>query len=108
MQIVNVRFHVKPELADAFPAAIADLVDATRAEPGNLWYLWSRSLDDPSEFVVLEGYTDDGFAAHAQSAHFQSPTRNTSQIAAIAASMTASASPRRAQIRAAALSGIRS
>ena len=62
MQIVNVRFHVKPELADAFPAAIADLVDATRAEPGNLWYLWSRSLDDPSEFVVLEGYTDDGFA----------------------------------------------
>ncbi|GAA3025477.1 putative quinol monooxygenase [Gordonia defluvii] len=71
MQIVNVRFHVKPELADAFPAAIADLVDATRAEPGNLWYLWSRSLDDPSEFVVLEGYTDDGFAAHAQSAHFQ-------------------------------------
>ena len=63
MQIVNVRFHVKPELADAFPAAIADLVDATRAEPGNLWYLWSRSLDDPSEFVVLEGYTDDGFAA---------------------------------------------
>ena len=57
MQIVNVRFHVKPELADAFPAAIADLVDATRAEPGNLWYLWSRSLDDPSEFVVLEGCT---------------------------------------------------
>ncbi|WP_161925564.1 putative quinol monooxygenase [Gordonia crocea] len=71
MQIVNLRFYVKPELADEFPAAIADLVQATRAEPGNLWYLWSRSIDDPNEFIVVEGYTDEGFAAHAQSAHFQ-------------------------------------
>ncbi len=71
MQIVNLRFFIKPELADDFPGAIADLVAATRAEPGNLWYLWSRSLDDPSEFLVLEGYTDEGFAVHAQSEHFQ-------------------------------------
>ncbi|WP_440713745.1 putative quinol monooxygenase [Gordonia sp. FQ] len=72
MQIVTVRFYVKPELADEFPSALTELTAATRNEPGNLWYLWSRSLDDPNEYVVIEGYTDDGFAAHATSEHFRS------------------------------------
>ncbi|MFC0316219.1 putative quinol monooxygenase [Gordonia phosphorivorans] len=71
MQIVNVRFYVKPELADEFPSALTALTEATRNEPGNLWYLWSRSIDDPTEYVVLEGYTDEGFMAHATSEHFR-------------------------------------
>ena len=31
---------------------------ATRAEPGCLWFDWSRSLDDPNEYVLVEAFPD--------------------------------------------------
>ncbi len=49
---------------------VADFTAATRAEPGNLWFEWSRSLDDPGEYVLVEAFTDEGAAAHVGSAHF--------------------------------------
>jgi quinol monooxygenase YgiN len=46
--------------------------DATRAEPGNLWFDWSRSLDDPNEYVLVEGFRDAAAgAAHVNSEHFR-------------------------------------
>ena len=51
-----------------------DLVDeftqATRNEPGNLWFEWSRSVDDPNEFVLVEAFMDDAAEAHVKSDHF--------------------------------------
>ncbi|TML20131.1 MAG: antibiotic biosynthesis monooxygenase, partial [Actinobacteria bacterium] len=44
---------------------------ATRAEPGNLWFDWSRNVDDPAEFVLVEAFHDDGAAAHVNSEHFK-------------------------------------
>ena len=31
---------------------------ATRSEPGCLWFDWSRSLDDPTEYVLVEAFRD--------------------------------------------------
>ena len=47
--------------------------EATRSEPGNLWFDWSRSLDDPTEYVLIEAFSDaEAGAEHVQSDHFTS------------------------------------
>ena len=37
-----------------------------------MWFDWSRSLDDPNEYVLVEAFRDgDAGAAHVQSEHFK-------------------------------------
>ena len=50
MIVITVRFHVLPEYAEQWPELTRAFTEATRAEPGNRWFRWSRSLDDPNEF----------------------------------------------------------
>ena len=39
---------------------------------GNLWFDWSRSLDDPTEYVLVEAFRDEeAGGAHVRSAHFK-------------------------------------
>ena len=45
----------KPEHADAWPDISRPFTEATRAEEGCLLFDWSRSLDDPEEYVLVEG-----------------------------------------------------
>ncbi|WP_226346045.1 putative quinol monooxygenase [Agilicoccus flavus] len=71
MIIINVKFPVKPEHADAWPQISRPFTEATRAEPGNLWFDWSRSVDDPNLYVLIEAFTDDGAEPHVTSAHFR-------------------------------------
>ncbi|QCP05396.1 hypothetical protein FDF13_08965 [Brevibacterium sp. CS2] len=71
MYFIVVKFRVKPEAAEAWPEIVRDFTEATRAEPGNLWFDWSRSLEDPHEYVLVEAFADDdAAAAHVGSAHF--------------------------------------
>ena len=70
MIFIAAKFRVLAEHADAWPEITRSFTDATRAEPGNLWFDWSRSLDDPQEYVLLEAFQDDAAAAHVQSDHF--------------------------------------
>jgi quinol monooxygenase YgiN len=50
---------------------MADFTASTRAEPGNMWFDWSRSLQDSSEYVLVEGFRDgDAGREHVTSAHF--------------------------------------
>ena len=70
MIFITARFHVLPEHADTWPEITRAFTEATRAEPGNLWFDWSRSLDDAQEYVLLEAFEDDAAAAHVQSDHF--------------------------------------
>lgn len=70
MYFIVVKFQVKPSSVEAFPEAVAEFTAATRAEPGNLWFEWSRSLDDPNEFVLVEAFTDEGAGPHVSSDHF--------------------------------------
>jgi quinol monooxygenase YgiN len=72
MIFITAKFRVKPEDADDWPEITADFTRDTRAEPGCLWFDWSRSLADPSEYVLVEAFRDgDAGAAHVRSAHFK-------------------------------------
>ena len=72
MIFIVVKFLVKPEYADVWLEKADEFTQATRAEPGNLWYDWSRSVDDPNLFVLVEGFKDgDAPAEHVNSPHFK-------------------------------------
>ncbi len=72
MIFIAAKFLVRPEDADRWPEIADEFTQATRAEPGCLWFQWSRSLDDPTEYVLVEAFRDDAAAgAHVQSAHFK-------------------------------------
>lgn len=75
MIFITAKFPVKPEHADAWPDLSREFTEATRAEEGCLWFDWSRSLDDPTVYVLVEAFRDDeAGAAHVQSEHFRSAT----------------------------------
>lgn len=71
MHFVVVKFRTKPEWTDRWLDLVADFTAGTRAEPGNLWFEWSRSVDDPHEMVLVEAFTDDGAGPHVSSDHFK-------------------------------------
>jgi quinol monooxygenase YgiN len=72
MIFITAKFRVRSEDADHWPDIVADFTAATRGEPGCLWFDWSRSLDDPSEYVLVEAFRDgDAGAAHVGSDHFR-------------------------------------
>jgi quinol monooxygenase YgiN len=63
---------VKPQDADRWIEITAEFTAATRAEPGCLWFDWSRSVEDPNEYVLVEAFRDgDAGGAHVQSTHFE-------------------------------------
>lgn len=70
MYFIVVKFPVKPESVEDWPSIVAKFTEATRAEEGNLWFEWSRSLADPNEFVLVEAFTDEGAEPHVTSEHF--------------------------------------
>ena len=71
MYFIVVKFKARPEWADRWMELVADFTAATRAEPGNLWFEWSRSVDDPATYVLVEAFTEDGAGAHVGSDHFK-------------------------------------
>jgi quinol monooxygenase YgiN len=76
MIFITAKFRVKPADADAWPEIAAEFTAATRAEPGCLWFDWSRSVDDPTEYVLVEAFADDqAGAAHVSSDHFRTAQR---------------------------------
>ena len=71
MYFIVVKFQVKPEFSERWPEIVRDFTQATRNEPGNLWFDWSRSLEDPNEYVLVEAFQDDAAGAHVNSEHFK-------------------------------------
>lgn len=74
MILINVRFRPKPEYVENFRELVAEYTEATRAEEGCLFFDWTRNTDDPGEYILLEGFKDDGAEAHVNSAHFKKST----------------------------------
>lgn len=67
-----VRQPVRAKYADDFPSLIADYIAASRAEPGNLFFDWCRSADDPNLWFLIEGFRDaEAGEAHVASDHFK-------------------------------------
>ncbi|MCH8566284.1 antibiotic biosynthesis monooxygenase [Nesterenkonia sp. LB17] len=74
MILIVVKFQVKPELAEQWPEITRAFTEATRAEPRNKWFEWSRSLDDTNQYVLVEAFEDDGAEPHVESEHFRTAT----------------------------------
>lgn len=70
MIAITVKFVVKDEFVEEWPSLVAEFTEASRAEPGNLWFDWSRSLEESNTFVLIEAFTDDGASPHVTSEHF--------------------------------------
>ena len=82
MILIVVKFPVKPEHADAWPQIAREFTEATRAERGNKWFDWSRSVEDPNEYVLVEAFEDDGAEPHVKSEHFAKMQREFPQYLA--------------------------
>ena len=70
MYLIVVKFETKPDWTERWLDVVDDFTTATRQEPGNLWFEWSRSVEDPHVFVLVEAFTDDGAGPHVSSPHF--------------------------------------
>ncbi|MEP7089059.1 MAG: putative quinol monooxygenase [Nocardioidaceae bacterium] len=72
MIFITAKFRVRPEHADDWPAISREFTTACQGEDGCLWFDWSRSVEDPTEYVLVEAFRDgDAGGAHVQSPHFK-------------------------------------
>jgi quinol monooxygenase YgiN len=68
---IVVKFKVRPEWVDSWLELATPFTEATRAESGNLWFDWYRSVDAPDEFVLVEAFVDgEAGRLHVESDHF--------------------------------------
>lgn len=71
MILINVKFPVRADKVDEWLRLADSYATAVNAEEGNLFFEWSRSLQDPTVFVCVEGFRDaDAGAAHTKTDHF--------------------------------------
>jgi quinol monooxygenase YgiN len=71
MIFITAKFRVRPEHVDQWPDITREFTMATRGEAGCLWFDWSRSVEDPAEYVLVEAFRDgEAGVAHVQSEHF--------------------------------------
>jgi quinol monooxygenase YgiN len=78
MIFIVARFTVRPEYSEDFPERVRNFTEATRRESGNLWFEWSRSLENPNRFVLIEAFRDaEAGVAHVQSEHFKRAMQET-------------------------------
>ncbi|MFD1832534.1 putative quinol monooxygenase [Streptomyces desertarenae] len=72
MIFITVKFPVRPERSADWMDLVDEFTRATRREPGNLFFEWSRSVDNPNEFFLVEAFRDgEAGREHVESAHFK-------------------------------------
>lgn len=77
MIFIVAKFNVRPEYSDEWQKHVESFTQSTRLEPGNLWFEWSRSLENPNQFVLVEAFRDaQAGAEHVQSEHFKTAIRD--------------------------------
>jgi quinol monooxygenase YgiN len=67
MVTIACRFQVRPDWVERWPGLVDEFTRATRAEDGNVYFWWSRDVEDPCVFYLLEGHREDSVAAHLAS-----------------------------------------
>ena len=58
MIFIVTKNKVRRKYADEWVSLVDDFTTATRAEPGNLFFDWYRSVDDPTVYVLVEAFQD--------------------------------------------------
>ncbi len=72
MIFITAKFDVRREHADAWMQTVSAFTQATRSEPGCLWFDWSRSVEEPTQYVLVEAFADgEAGVAHVASDHFK-------------------------------------
>lgn len=72
MIFIVVKFTIRPERGDDWLTLVDDFTQATRREPGNIFFEWSRSVDTPHQFVLVEAFESSAAGeAHVNSDHFK-------------------------------------
>ncbi|WP_433369995.1 putative quinol monooxygenase [Streptosporangium sp. CA-115845] len=72
MIFIVVKFTVRPERAEEWLSLVDDFTQATRGEPGNVFFEWSRSVEVPGQFVLLEAFASPAAGEeHVNSEHFR-------------------------------------
>lgn len=75
MIFITAKFPVKPEHADNWANITKDFTEATKEEDGCLFFEWSRSLEEPDTFILVEAFRDDESGTrHVESLHFSKAT----------------------------------
>jgi hypothetical protein len=54
---IVVKFNVRPDCSDEWIERINDFTLATREEAGNLWFEWSRSVENPDSSFLSKGFS---------------------------------------------------
>jgi quinol monooxygenase YgiN len=76
MIFVVVKFETRLDWTRRWPGLVERFTIASRAEPGNLWFDWARSLENPATYVLVAAFRDaEAGAAHANSEHFKHALR---------------------------------
>lgn len=72
MILIVVKFTIRPERSEEWLSMVDEFTRATRSEPGNVFFEWSRSVDDPHQFVLVEGFASgEAGEEHVNSEHFR-------------------------------------
>jgi quinol monooxygenase YgiN len=69
---IVVKFPIRPDKADEWLGLVDEFTQATRGEEGNLFFEWSRSVDDPNEFTLVEAFeSPEAGGVHVNTDHFK-------------------------------------
>lgn len=72
MFINHVQVHVKAEFVEAFKVATLANARESRREAGIARFECLQQLDDPTRFLLMEAYRDDGAQGrHRETRHYQ-------------------------------------
>jgi quinol monooxygenase YgiN len=72
MIFIVVKFTIRDHDSDEWLARVGAFTEATRNEPGNLFFDWSRIVDNPNQFVLVEAFASaEAGQTHVNSEHFR-------------------------------------
>jgi quinol monooxygenase YgiN len=72
MIFIVVKFTIRAERSHQWLSLIDDFTQATRHAAGNIFCEWSRNVDDPHQFIVVEGFeSKEADEAHLNSDYFR-------------------------------------
>lgn len=81
MIIINAKIKVDENKREDYLQLMADLVEHSRQEKGNLFYHHYEDVSEANTFVVVENYKDkNAVEEHNQSEHFQTFSQNISKF----------------------------
>ncbi|HEY3605367.1 MAG TPA: putative quinol monooxygenase [Sporichthyaceae bacterium] len=70
MILINLKMPIRPERVEEFIAIAQQYRADVMAEPGNVFFEWSRDLQDPNTFIATECFTDGAAGgAHMSTGH---------------------------------------